>query len=143
LILRPLDPPVLLLDEGLGQHDVAEALRAAGARVEIHAAHFKPGELDETWISEAARRGWVVLSKDSRMRYRQPIQRAVRRASARVFVLKSSGKLKGPEMGAIFAEALTAIYNTADREPPPFIAKVGKAGRVEVWWPERPKKSHK
>jgi hypothetical protein len=111
--------------------------------VEVHAAHFKSGEPDETWLSETARNGWIVLSKDYRLRYREPVLRAIRRASARVFVLKKSEKLKGQEMAAIFVNALRAIYRTVDREPRPFIAKVGKDGRVSVWWPERPKKSRK
>ena len=141
--LRPLETLVLFLDEGLGQHIIAEALRAAGARVEIHADNFRTGEIDEVWLSAVANRGWVALTKDFRIRYREPALHAIRRARACVIVLKKSGDLSGAEMAAIFVKALPAINRAAEREPPPFIAKVGKDGRLTHWWPERPKKPRK
>jgi PIN domain-containing protein len=144
----PLKPPpesfVLFLDEGLGQHVIAEALRAAGARVEIHARHFAPGTADETWLSEVARRGWVALTKDHRIRYREQALRAIRRSSARVVVLKKSGEnLSGIETAAIFVKALPAIYRLARKESAPYIAKVARNGKVVLWWPERPRRSGK
>lgn len=108
---KPPENPTLFLDEGLGQYVIAGALRATGARVEIHAGHYHAGERDEVWLPEVARRGWLVL--------------------------KRSENLTGAEMGAIFVKALSAIYRPASRELP-FIAKVSKDGRVELWWPERP-----
>ena len=112
-------------------------------RVEIHSDHFRPGELDEVWLADVAGRGWIVLAKDYRIRYRELALRAIRRAGACVFVLKRSADLRADEMAAIFVNALPGIYRAADGEPPPFIAKVGKDGSVAVWWPERPKASRK
>jgi len=122
---------------------IAEALRAAGARVETHSQHFTPGTIDERWLSAVASRGWIILTKDYRIRYREPALRVIRRAQARVMVLKRSVDLSGPEMAAIFVRALPAIRRVVKRESPPFVAKVGKDGRLTIWWPERPAKPSK
>jgi len=58
----------LFLDRSLGRRQVAEALRNAGARIEIHDDHFGPETTDEDWLREAGRRGWIVLTKDARIR---------------------------------------------------------------------------
>jgi hypothetical protein len=50
----------------LGQKVIAEKLRDAGATVEIHDHHFPQNALDEDWISEVGKQGWVVLTKDDR-----------------------------------------------------------------------------
>ena len=45
-----------------------EALRAAGAQVEIHDDNFPQGALDVEWLPEVGRRGWVLLPKDREIR---------------------------------------------------------------------------
>ena len=137
---KPPDPLILFLDEGIGRHVVADALRAVGAPVEVFLDHFPPGTPDETWLAEAGRCGWLVLTKDYGIRYRGLARQAIERSLAQVFVLKRSEDLTGPEMAGIFVKALFAIYRTSRRHLFPFIAKVWKDGRIDVWWPERPKK---
>ena len=61
---RPLPDPVLFLDECLGANEVPDALRAAGARVELHRDHFGPATPDEEWLASTGRNGWVVVTKD-------------------------------------------------------------------------------
>lgn len=95
----PPDEPVIFVDEALGRHVIAGALRAAGARVEVHADHFKPGELDETWLAEVARRDWIVLSKDLRIRYRGLALKAIEDSLARVFVLQEERESHGARDG--------------------------------------------
>jgi len=54
----------------LGQKIIAENLRQSGVTVEIHDHHFPQNALDEDWLSEVGERGWIVLTKDDRIRYR-------------------------------------------------------------------------
>jgi uncharacterized protein with PIN domain len=61
---------VFFLDRNLGTKQVAEALRQAGAIVEIHNDYFLPDANDEEWLPEVGKRGWIVLTKDDRIRYR-------------------------------------------------------------------------
>lgn len=48
-----------------------DALQSAGVRVERHRDHFSPDCEDSEWLAEVGRRGWVVLTKDAKFRYRQ------------------------------------------------------------------------
>lgn len=124
--------PTFFVDISLGKNQVAEALRDAGACVEIHADHFALDEKDAVWLSEVAQRGWIILTKDQRIAYRTLEQVAIAQSNARVFAL-SSGNISGDQIGEAFGKALKTIERLARSYPSPFIAKVYKSGRVEVW----------
>jgi hypothetical protein len=70
-LARPLPEPVLFLDECLGSTDVPRVLREKGIRVEFMRDHFGLSTPDADWLREVGRRGWVVLTKDQRIRRRQ------------------------------------------------------------------------
>jgi hypothetical protein len=80
-------PFVFFLDENLGNRIVALALQGAGALVETHTAHFRPGTRDAQWLLEVGRRGWVVLTKDLRIRNRGIEIDAIIQGGVRAFVL--------------------------------------------------------
>jgi hypothetical protein len=110
---------------------VADALRAAGARVEVHDDHFRQDCLDQEWLIEVGRRGWVVLTKDARIAYR-PLERlAVVEAGVRMFALVA-GNLAGHDMAAIFVKALSPMRRFCGLHDPPFIAKVYRDGTVKA-----------
>jgi hypothetical protein len=99
----PPEPIVFFIDRSLGKHVVPEALRRLGARVEVHDDHFGKETDDADWIADVAGRGWVILTKDRRIRY-GPLERtAVFAANARMFAL-TGGNLRGPEMAAVLAK---------------------------------------
>ena len=58
-----------------------------GLAVEIHDEHFPRDEDDSVWLSAVGERGWVVLTKDQRLRYRPLEIAALRSSGARVFIL--------------------------------------------------------
>lgn len=127
----PPDLPVLFLDRSLGRRVIATALRAAGATVEIHDDHFPPDAPDAHWLAAVGQRGWVVLTKDRRIRYRTLERAALLMAGVRAFVL-TAGDLQGPEMARIFVRALPVITRVTARTPAPFIARVSKTGAVSM-----------
>jgi len=120
----------------LGSEDVPNALRAAGALVETHEGHFAADAPDDQWIPEVGRHGWIVLSKDEKMRYRLAEKRAIAQARVRAFFLVPKG-LTGPENGRILAGAVARMTRFAIGNKAPFIAKVFRNGTVKMW--ERPK----
>ena len=126
---KPRKPAVFFLDRSLGKRKIAAALRQAGVEVQVHDDHFAPDERDEDWLREVGERGWIVLTKDHRIRYRELESTAILKARACAFVL-TGGNLQGEEMGQIFVKALPAIKRFMLRHPPPFIAKVTRAGSV-------------
>jgi len=76
--------------------------------IEIHDDHFARDEEDRIWLQTAGRRGWVVLTKDKRLRYRPLEFAALRASSARVFIL-TAGNLRGTDIASVFVTALPLI----------------------------------
>lgn len=126
-------PPevTLFIDRSLGQQVVAQALREVGAIVETHDQHFAVDAPDEAWLREAGARGWAVLTKDRRIRYRKNEKAAVVDAKVRLFVL-TAGNLTGGEMAAAFVQALPRIRRLAHESAAPFIARVDASGHVRL-----------
>lgn len=105
-------------------------MRARGARVELHDDYFDRATEDAEWIAEVGRRGWIILTKDQRIR-RRPLERAaVKVARVRMFAL-TSGNLSGPAMAEVFSQHLQKMARIAVSEPAPFIALVSRS-RIRV-----------
>ena len=75
------------LDYQIGRYLVAEALRAAGANVEVHIDHFEQGAPDVEWIPEVGRREWVLITKDENIRHNLLERAAYEDARLRGFVV--------------------------------------------------------
>lgn len=73
----------------------------------------------------------MVITKDTRIRYREPERRALIAAGVRAFVI-TTADLNGLEMADMVVKALPAIRRLCAKEPAPFIARIGKAGRVNI-----------
>lgn len=77
---------------------------------------------DSAWIEDAAKRGWPILMKDKRIRYRQGEITAVTEHRARCFVI-TRGDLPSSEMAQRFIANKAAIFMAALR-PGPYIYSV-------------------
>ena len=84
------EPWVFFLDRSLGSRLVAEALRAEGETVEAHDAHFTKDASDVEWLGAAGRKGWVVVSKDDRIRLNEVERMALAEAGVAAFFLGRS-----------------------------------------------------
>ena len=115
----------------MGKHVVPSALRQAGATCHVHDDHFAADAPDEVWLRGAGAAGWVVITKDTRIRYREPERAALIAANVRAFVF-TTADLNGVEMADMVVKALPAIARLCNRMPAPFIARIGKAGRVNI-----------
>jgi hypothetical protein len=56
---------------------VPDALRGAGLDVRVHDDLFPQGTEDVIWLRDAGAHGWVVLTRDDRIRYNQLEKEAV------------------------------------------------------------------
>jgi hypothetical protein len=122
---------VFFIDRSLGQKIIAENLRQGGVTVEIHNHHFSQNALDEDWLSEVGERGWIVLTKDDRIRYRPAALEAYRRNKVRVFIF-GSGEMKAQEMADAFIKALPRISRVVRNNPAPFFARISRIGLVSL-----------
>lgn len=112
----------------MGTRTVPDALRAAGATVEVYVDNFRRGIPDETWLAEVGRRGWLVLTKDLQIRYRSVEIAALLGGRVGAF----AKNLSGAENAAILVRALRHMERFANGNPRPFIASVSRSGRVKL-----------
>jgi rRNA-processing protein FCF1 len=70
----------LLLDENVGGKELSEALRKRGLTVHLSRDLFGKGVADEALLKRAGERGWILLTKDRRIRLRPPELEALKRA---------------------------------------------------------------
>jgi PIN like domain len=132
---RPLALPedfVLYLDENLHNcKPILDALIQHGVKHERHGQHFAPGTEDTQWLPFVGEKGWVLLTKDKRIRYNELEKAAVRAYKVREFYF-SSGNYSGAEMAEMLVAGLRDMVRIFRREKPPFIASVTKSGKVDV-----------
>lgn len=128
---KPPEGSVFFIDRSLGVEPIRSTLVEAGLAVEIHDDHFKRDEEDRVWLEEVGKRGWIVLTKDQRLRYRPLEIAALRSSKARVFVLVA-GNLRGFEIAAVFHEALSQIFKMLNKYSGPFVARLTKSGHISV-----------
>ena len=126
------EKPTFFVDRQLGRYKFAGILRAAGLDVVIHDDHFAPDTIDTEWLAVAGERGWIVITRDERIRYRTAEREAVRRAKVRAFVLVAHGDLSAEALAEIFLKALTKVQTILTRKKPPFIAKIWRGGQTAV-----------
>lgn len=108
---------------------VATALREQGFAVELLEDRFANDAADEEWLPEVGELGWLILTKDDKIR-RRPVERdALLRSGARAFVLPS-GNMSGSEMAATVVKSLPKIQRFVSKHQPPFIARITKSGDV-------------
>jgi len=109
---HPTGLPDLLLDRSLGSIQVPALLRAAGLRlhtlVDVYGSPADEDIPDHEWLSLAGQRGWPVLMKDQRIRYR-PVERAAVIANGVQAFCLSGGNLTAEVMADQFLAVIERI----------------------------------
>jgi hypothetical protein len=135
-VLTPEQQPKFFLDRSLGRVAVPALLRAAGWDLVTLAEHYGVPDdervADTRWIQDAAIRGWPILMKDKRIRYRRAEIDAVIQYQAQCFVI-TRGDLPSHEMASRFLTARQAIFE-AVAVPGPYIYAV-QAERIDLLFP--------
>jgi hypothetical protein len=112
----PEQQPKFFLDRSLGRVAVPSRLRTAGWDLVTLAEHYgMPHDeqiADTQWIRDAARRGWPILMKDKRIRYRRAEIDTVIQYQAQCFVI-TRGDLTSDEMARRFLTVKQAIFEAA------------------------------
>lgn len=125
--------PEFFLDRSLGKTTAAR-LRDAGYVVHLIAGHYADDASDipdEDWIAEGCSKGWVLLTKDKRIRYRAAELEALQ--EGHLFCL-ASGNMDLAQMTQAFLDALPKIERAARDEPVGFW-HVYRDGKVKRMWP--------
>ena len=116
----------------MGAGSVVSGLKEAGLSVEIHDDHFEPEAPDEEWIVKVSEWGWIILTRDTRIRNRASERMAVHESRAILFVLIGRRNLSGSLMASMTIRALPAMSKYVRRYRPPFMAAVYPRGRLKL-----------
>lgn len=128
--------PELFLDRSLGRRQVPDLLRGAGIRLrtlsEVYGIPADEEVADVEWLELAGTRGWAVLMKDERIRYRPAERQALVHHGVKAFCL-TSGNLRAAKMAELFLASMAHI-TLACRDAGPFLYAVSAAGlrRLEL-----------
>ena len=115
------------LDYQIGRYVVADALRAAGAFVEVHIDHFSQSAPDLEWIPDIGKRDWVLITRDANIR-RNPLERAAyEEAGLRGFVVTGKN-IGGPELAGLLVRSLQGMVNRAAGRPGPLLFTISRTG---------------
>lgn len=122
---------VFFVDRCLGAQAVPEALRRAGASVQVHGDHFAADARDEDILALVGKNRWVFLSKDKRIRYRTAELQALAEAQVAAFI-STSGNAAGQALGGAFAAALPRMRQLCRTHTRPLIGTVALSGVVQI-----------
>jgi hypothetical protein len=136
--LPSASPPEFFIDRSLGRRVVAKALGDAGAVVhamaDVYGERIGQGLPDEEWLRDAGKRGWFVLMKDAKIRYRPAELQVLIDHGLRAFCL-TNANLRGVEMAARFVDNLPRVVRVAPERRGPNIYGVYSDG-VRALWPK-------
>jgi predicted nuclease of predicted toxin-antitoxin system len=119
----------LFIDRDIWSHRLDAALRAAGIPFVAHRDHFPDDTPDAEWIAAVAERGWTILTRDRRIRYRANEAAAVRKGRLHMFAL-TSGNVSAAETATIVVKAWPAIQRAVATTPPPMMWSITRGGGV-------------
>lgn len=125
-------PTVFFIERSLGRYTVAQVLRDTGESVEVHDDHLPADAPDEEWVKLVASNGWLAITKDKNIRYRQGENDAINRYGAKVFVIRAKN-LAGKDTASILAKAAVKMKRYARENRPPFIVAVYRDGSLQPY----------
>jgi hypothetical protein len=106
-------------------------LAAEGLSVVLHDDVFEQGTPDHEWLPIVGARRWVVLTKDSRLRFRPLEKEALIAANVRVFVF-TGGNLQGAAMADAIVKAIPKIKALLAARRHAFVARITAASDVAI-----------
>ena len=108
---------------------VAEELRRVSDEPVIYLdERFPPATPDREWLAVAGREGWLVISRDKRIRRRPGERDAIRGNRVGCFILGWRKNLTREEYVGILAGSLDEMRALFAETPRPFIYVVNAAG---------------
>ena len=84
---------------------------------------------DAKWLREIGGRGWLILSRDLRIRYNDVEKRAIKDSGASFFAITAKN-VPSRELARIILNALKRIVEFARNHSMPFIALVYRDGKI-------------
>lgn len=84
---------------------------------------------DREWIPAVGAKGWLVVSKDKKIRTRAEEKRAVKENNVGIFILNYKQPLNRWEIHKLIASTLDEMIEKFATTPRPFMYLIGRNGR--------------
>ena len=125
-----LEQRTLFIDRCAWSTALGRALGEGGIGFIAHHERFSHDTPDEIWLSAAADKSWLVVTRDQRIRYRANELAAMQRARLHVFVFTQGG-LTAAETGSILVRCHAAMMRQAAHVAPPAFFSLTRSGEVK------------
>jgi len=126
---KQLKSVTFFIDRSLGKKTIPNALKKRGLNVVIHDDYFPPDVKDEVWLKYVAKKQWIVITKDKRIKNRKSEIDLVMKNNVKMFVVRQAN-LTGEEIAKILIDALVNISKFIKKIKPPFIATITRSGNL-------------
>jgi len=104
-------------------------LTAVGALFIALTQHFPSNTPDEEWLREVGKQGWILLTRDEKIRRRPNELRAFRDHGAIGFVL-TAGNASAADTAALVTRVYPKLIHKAKTAKPPAMFSVTLAGTI-------------
>lgn len=129
---KSLPDQVIFIERNLGKHIVAQILQNVGEQVEVHDDHLPQDAADEEWIQLVGEKGWLAVTKDKNIRYRQSELEAIKKYKARIFVIRAKN-VTADDIGNILLKASRRMKKFSARTKAPFVAAIHGDGSLKLY----------
>lgn len=123
-----LDSIIFYLDESIHSRVLVGRLATMNVTARYPGEAFPFGTRDEVWLSACGQRGWIVLMRDQRIRYRVLERATLIRAGVGAFVL-TAGQATAMDTADAIERLVPTFARIAARVPRPFLFSFGLRGR--------------
>ena len=128
---KQLENIIFFVDRSSGKQ-LAEGLKELGLNVEKHDDHFEQNTLDYVWLEKCGEMNWVVISSDKAIKKNFLEKQALIKSNLASFFF-TSANLTSQQQIEIVSKGLKRIANILESNKKPFIARLDKEGKVEIW----------
>jgi hypothetical protein len=109
-------------------------LRQNGLNAVYQDDEFPQDTEDQDWLIEVGAKGWIVFTRDVKIRRRPDEQAALMLAKVRLFSLQTRD-VNGALIREIFLKHIDKIKHVAVNQPAPFVASVTRNGVAIMKFP--------
>jgi hypothetical protein len=131
---KPLESLTFFTDQDTSCEDLITVLIEAGARVVRLKEIYPVDQDDETWIEECSKKGWIILSRNKRIRYVSTQLQKIITHKGRAFFIISSKPMTGLQMADRIAKAVPKMRKVIDKHDGPWLVKLQADGVVVGWY---------
>ena len=124
--------PLLFINRCAWSNRLGEALTAVGIKFTPHHDHFERACADDDWLPVVGMKGWVVVTRDKRIRHKPNELQALKQNSVIAIVLSSgsSNQASAADTAELLLRTLPKLMRMIKASKPPLVLTVSMMGTI-------------